>query len=114
MPLFFVDLNTALTIANLAARADSDDQMRLRLSRLSDQSLSELRGISAFGKRLCLKKFRTHDSPSYLSKMTPQSIAGTRIYYIDNSHNRFMTAVEHVRALTIAQGVWLLTVYSHD
>ena len=53
IPVFFVEIKTALTITLLSARADADDQMQERFRQLYDQSLSELRGISALGTKLC-------------------------------------------------------------
>jgi hypothetical protein len=53
IPVFFVEVKTAIAIQSFSARAEADDQMRVRLDQLYDQSLSEVHGISAFGTALC-------------------------------------------------------------
>jgi hypothetical protein len=52
IPVHFLQVKTTMAIGSLSARAAADDQMRLRLSQLFDQSLSELHGISTLGTRL--------------------------------------------------------------
>jgi hypothetical protein len=50
IPVFFVEVKTALAIKNLSARADADDQMRLRLRQLFDQSLTSFMGSALWGQ----------------------------------------------------------------
>jgi hypothetical protein len=104
--VFFVEVKTALAIENLSARADTDDQMRLRLRQLFGQSLTKLHGISALGTRLCF----------YYPSLIPRNAAyindtapADRWYadiLADDGYNRFMNIVEHVRALATAECVW--------
>jgi hypothetical protein len=118
--VFFVEVKTALTITNLSARADSDDQMRLRLRQLFDQSLTELHGISALGTRLCfycLDKNSESTTPppiprneAYVNDTAPVDRWDADIL-TDDGYNRFMKVTEHVRALAVAEGVCLFNLY---
>jgi hypothetical protein len=112
--VFFVEVKTALAIKNLSARADADDQMRLRLRQLFDQSLTELHGISTLGTRLC---FYCLDKNT--ESLTPRPIPQNAAYVndtapadrwdadilTDDGFNRFMNIVEHVKALAAVEGV---------
>ncbi|KIM78059.1 hypothetical protein PILCRDRAFT_11507 [Piloderma croceum F 1598] len=114
IPVFFVEVKTALAIKNLSARADADDQMRLRLRQLFDQSLTELHGISALGTRLCfycLDKNTESLTPrpipqiaAYINDTAPADRWDADIL-TDDGFNRFMNIVEHVKALAAVEGV---------
>lgn len=80
IPVFFVEVKTALTITILSARADADDQMRQRLRQLYDQSLSELRGISALGTKLCF-----YSLDKSLESLTPLAIPRNEAYINDTA-----------------------------
>lgn len=118
IPVFLLEVKTALTITNLSARADSDDQMRLRLRQFFDQSLTELHGISALGLRLCFycleKNSETTTPPSiprndaYVNDTAPADRWDADIL-TDDGYNHFMKLAEHVRVLAVAEGVWLFT-----
>ena len=114
IPVFFVEVKTALTITILSARADADDQMRQRLRQLYDQSLSELRGISALGTKLCF-----YSLDKSLESLTPLAIPRNEAYIndtapvarwdsdmlTDNGYDRFMGVCNEVKALAAAEGV---------
>jgi hypothetical protein len=114
--VFFVEVKTALTITLLSARADADDQMRERLRQLYDQSLSELRGISALGTKLCF-----YSLDKSLESLTPIAIPRNDAYIndtapvdrwdldvlTDDGYNRFMDVCNEVKDLAIVEGVWL-------
>jgi len=112
IPVFFVEVETALAIANLSSRADADDQMRSRLRQLFDQSLTELHGISALGTRLCfycLDKAAEsvtpppiHRGAAYVNDTAPADRWDADIL-TDDGYNRFMDVVEHVRALAAVE-----------
>jgi hypothetical protein len=114
IPVFFVEVKTALAIENLSARADADDQMRLRLRQLFDQSLTELHGVSALGTRLCFycldKNTESLTPPliprnaAYVNDTAPADRWDADVL-TDNGYNRFMNIVDYVRALTAAEGV---------
>ena len=114
IPVFFVEVKTAVTIMHTSARAGADDQIRDRLRQLFDQSLSELRGISALGTRLC---FYTLDKS--LESITPIAIPRNEAYVndtapadrwdvdilTDDGYNRFMEVCNEVKALATAEAL---------
>jgi hypothetical protein len=84
------------------------------------QSLTELHRISALGTRLCFysfdKKLESTTPPlrlttiprneAYVNDIVPVDRWDTDILS-DDGYNRFMKVCDHVRALAVAEGVWL-------
>ena len=116
IPVFFVEIKTARTIQNLSARAAADDQMRLRLKQLFDQSLTELHGISALGTRVCfycLNKSTESVTPPpiphntvYVNDTAPADRWDADIL-TDDGYDCFMNIVRHVGALAAVEGATL-------
>jgi hypothetical protein len=114
VPVFFLEVKTAVTIRNLSSRVAADDQMRSRLTQLFDESLSELHGISALGTRLCFycldKNTESLTPPfiprisAYINDVTPAHLWDTDIL-TDEGYNRFMGFVQRIKALATNEGV---------
>lgn len=51
--IFFVSVKTPKVIYNISKRAETDEQMRNRLTELYEITPSDLHGVSAFGSRVC-------------------------------------------------------------
>lgn len=112
--MFFLEVKTAVTIANLSSRVAADDQMRLRLRQLFDECLSELHGISALGTRLCIYCLDKNTesltppfiprNPAYVNDVAPAHPWNTDIL-TDDGYNRFMGVVQRIKALAVEEGV---------
>ena len=123
--MFFVEVNTAESITNLSARAEADDQMRLRIRQLLGKSLTKLHGISAFGTKFCfycldknaetVTAFHIPWSPAYVNDIAPANRWDTDILTADG-YDRFMNVVAHVRVGAVAafEGCVGISFYFYD
>jgi hypothetical protein len=122
IPVLFLQVKTAVTIANLSSRAAVDDQIRLRLRQLFDECLSELHGISALGTRLCfycLDKNTESLTPPFIPR-NPACVNDVAPTYLwdtdiltDDGYNHFMGIVQRTvrtKALSVDEGVGVRTV----
>ncbi|KAF8633625.1 hypothetical protein AX17_004417 [Amanita inopinata Kibby_2008] len=112
-PVFFIEIKTAVAIEHLSERAEADNQLRSRLEHLSNQSLSELHGLSALGTRLCFycrdKSTESVTPPliprndEYVNDTAPADRWNMDIL-TDDGYSAFMNIVERVKALAIVEG----------
>jgi hypothetical protein len=112
--VFFVEVNPGVAIRHLSARAAADKQMRGRIEELFDQSLSEIHGVSAFGSKLCFYCYDKHTQTltpqpfprhSYIVTKTAPADRWDTDIMTDEGFDRFMGIVEHVKTLSVVEGV---------
>ena len=114
IPVFFLGSQTALAIESASYRTIVDDQMRLRMRELFDQSISEVHGISALGTKLCFycldkkaesltPRFIPRDT-AYIKDVAPAHLWGSDLL-TDDGYDRFMGIVQRVKARAADEGV---------
>lgn len=114
IPVFFVKVKPGVAMRLLSARAAADEQMRGRIEELFDQSPSEIHGVSALGQKLCFYCYDKHTQtltpqriprhPDIVTNTAPADRWDTDII-TDEGFDRFMDIVEHVKTLSVIEGV---------
>jgi len=78
IPVLFVEVKCRSALTDLSARGDADAQMRRRFVQLYSKAPKTLRGISAFGSRLCLYTLEKR-----VNQILPPQVPNSETFIID-------------------------------